>query len=167
MALARTAGSVAESPRANSPRRSASDVDARVMDAYSGSGALGFEALSRGARSAVFLESDGSVLRTLQENAAALDLTDRCAFRHGPVEELLRSAPAGQVFDLILADPPYGTGQAGVFLALAARCLAPQGVLVLERDRDDLPAVLPVRTIECYRTAPYGRNCLDFYRQDR
>ena len=65
-------------------------VDARVMDAYSGSGALGFEALSRGARSAVFLESDGSVLRTLQENAAALDLTDRCAFRHGPVEELLR-----------------------------------------------------------------------------
>ena len=62
-----------------------------VLDAYAGSGALGFEALSRGAARAVFVEADGTALGTLGDNVEELGLADRCQLLRGRVEGLLRA----------------------------------------------------------------------------
>jgi 16S rRNA (guanine966-N2)-methyltransferase len=76
---------------------------ALVADLFAGSGALGIEALSRGAASAVFVERDRAAARTVAANLDALGLTDRGRVVVGPVE---RWQP--EAVDLVLADPPYG-----------------------------------------------------------
>lgn len=77
--------------------------DAVVADLYAGSGGMGIEALSRGAAEVVFVERDRVALRTLRDNLAALDLTDRAQVVQGDV--LARAS--GIAADLVLADPPY------------------------------------------------------------
>jgi 16S rRNA (guanine966-N2)-methyltransferase len=117
---------------------------ARVLDLYAGSGALGLEALSRGAASATFVESDRRALDVLRRNAATVGLAGVTVVA-GTVESVL--AGAASEYDVIMADPPYGTDVDAV-LRLVARggWLAEDGVLVVERAaRDgepDLPAGL-------------------------
>jgi 16S rRNA (guanine966-N2)-methyltransferase len=142
-----------------------SDVEgARVLDAYAGSGALGFEALSRGAAHAAFLEADPRAIRTLRANAAGLGVEDRCTVYPGRAADLLRRGDVAGRFDLVFADPPYGAGEAGPFLALAAGVLAAgAGLIVVERDaREQAPAG---PGLDRSRTTRYGRCCLDFYRR--
>lgn len=133
----------------------------RVLDAYAGSGALGLEALSRGARTAVFVERDPAVARILRRNIETLGLADGCEIIEASVLRAVRQTLARDVFDLILADPPYGSGESGRFLPHAIQRLAPDGLLVLERDRHDSAASDPVPPD---RTVRYGSTCLDFYR---
>lgn len=78
--------------------------DAVVADLYAGSGALGIEALSRGAARCTFVERDRTALRTLRGNLATLGLTDRTSVMTGDARVLAPGIPA----DLVLADPPYG-----------------------------------------------------------
>ncbi len=91
---------------------------ARVLDAFAGSGALGFEALSRGAARATFLENDAKALATLRRNAATLGETER-------VEILARDAthpgPAVGPHALAVLDPPYGAGLAAPALTALAQ----------------------------------------------
>ena len=138
--------------------------DARVLDAYSGSGALGFEALSRGARSVVFLESDRATLGVLRANAARLGVEDRSSFLLGPAAQSLRGGRGAGPFDLILADPPYAAGQAERFLPLAAERLAPGGRIVVERETGREPPDPRPFGLERFRTARYGGSSLDLYR---
>ena len=133
-----------------------------VLDAYAGSGALGFEALSRGAARAVFVEADGTALGTLGDNVEELGLADRCQLLRGRVEGLLRAGAIRGPFGLVFADPPYGAGEREPFLGLAPRIVAAAGIVVLERDAGTPPAA--ARGLEHYRTAAYGRCRLDFYR---
>jgi 16S rRNA (guanine966-N2)-methyltransferase len=142
---------------------------AGVLDAYSGSGALGFEALSRGARHVVFMESDRVAFRALRDTAARLGLTNRCTVFHGQVEQgLLRAVGPLGCFDLVLADPPYGPDPGAAILPLAARRLAPDGCIVVERDGRQAPPQHPERWgLERFREAAYGRCRLDFYRRRR
>jgi 16S rRNA (guanine966-N2)-methyltransferase len=81
-----------------------------VADLFAGSGALGLEALSRGAASCLFVEQDAAAIRALRSNIANLRATAQCDVRASSV---LALAPAKAPLDLILLDPPYGTG-AGV-----------------------------------------------------
>lgn len=81
-----------------------------VVDLFAGSGALGLEALSRGAAHCLFVEQDKAALTTLRHNITALDAHARVSVRADSVMEL---GPAPAPADLILLDPPYGTG-AGV-----------------------------------------------------
>jgi 16S rRNA (guanine966-N2)-methyltransferase len=137
----------------------------RVLDPYAGSGALGFEALSRGAVAATFLESNRDVLRVLHANAAALGVEDRCTFHAGRATGLLEKGTARGPFDLVLADPPYRDPEARRFLDALGRpgLLAPGARVVLERDRGT-PEEVPSRAgLTLSRTARYGRTCLDFY----
>lgn len=84
--------------------------DALVLDLFAGSGALGIEALSRGAARAHFIEKSRQVVEVLNSNIAMLPGAD-CAVHHGPVERVLPGlAKKGLVFDLIFLDPPYGRG---------------------------------------------------------
>jgi 16S rRNA (guanine966-N2)-methyltransferase len=81
-----------------------------VADLFAGSGALGLEALSRGAASCLFVESDAAAIRALRQNIANLRAQAQSDVRAGSVMAL---GPAAAPLDLVLLDPPYGTG-AGV-----------------------------------------------------
>ena len=87
--------------------------DLAVADLFAGSGALGLEALSRGAAHCLFVENDGAALDTIRANIASLKARERATVQAGSVMSL---APAKQPHDLILLDPPYGTGAGQVAL---------------------------------------------------
>jgi len=103
-----------------------------VLDLYAGSGALGFEALSRGAASALFVESDRRAAAVLERNIATLGLAG-ATLRRGQVLAVLAAGTAVPV-DLVLADPPYHVETADVHAVLAAlttRGWAHEGTLVV------------------------------------
>ncbi|HZD18768.1 MAG TPA: 16S rRNA (guanine(966)-N(2))-methyltransferase RsmD [Actinomycetota bacterium] len=88
-------------------------VGARVLDLFAGSGALGLEALSRGAARAHFVESDGRAAAVLRRNIAALGVAERTEVTVGDAFVFLPMASGrGLPFDLVLADPPYGSDAA-------------------------------------------------------
>ena len=105
--------------------------DARVLDAAAGSGALGFEALSRGAASAVFVEADRRVARVIEANVALVGAGDRAAVVVRTVAAFLRiDRPTG--FDLVFFDPPWAEPVASELDGLW-RAVSPGGTFVLER----------------------------------
>jgi len=85
----------------------------RVADLFAGSGALGLEALSRGAASCIFVEQDAPAIRALRANIANLRAQSLCDVR---ASSALALGPAKEPLDLILLDPPYHTGAGGVAL---------------------------------------------------
>jgi len=143
------------------------DLDgARVLDLYAGSGAVGLEAVSRGAAAALLVEADARAAATAGANAAALGLADRVTVRRDRVDRVLAAPPDGR-YDLVFADPPYGLPDAELDVILATLAergwLAPAAVLVVERSsRGGGPAWPPgIRAIKARRygegTLWYGR----------
>jgi 16S rRNA (guanine966-N2)-methyltransferase len=127
--------------------------DAAALDLFAGSGALGLEALSRGARSCVFVESDPDAVRTIGRNLEKLGLTGATVLRADALSALAAEAGAGRRYDLVLVDPPYGlfsrvqTGLASYLPAV----LADDGLVAVEtsaREEPELP--LAVRTTRRY-----------------
>ena len=110
----------------------------RVADLFAGSGALGLEALSRGAAHCTFVEQDRATMAVLAGNAAKLGAGARADLRTQAVETL--GVPA-QPYDLVLMDPPYESGLAAPALARLAQAgwLAPGGWVSVETDGRDLP----------------------------
>ena len=82
-----------------------------VADLFAGSGALGLEALSRGAANCLFVEQDPAAIRALRANIAALRAQQQCDVR---ATSVLQLGPASRPIDLLLLDPPYGTAPAPV-----------------------------------------------------
>ena len=107
----------------------------RVADLYAGSGALGFEALSRGAAHATFVETDGSAQAAIKANAARLGVAERIRILGSSALALPRSEPVEMVF----ADPPYtpGSGSRIVKAVSDADWLAAGGWMSVETDRRD------------------------------
>jgi 16S rRNA (guanine966-N2)-methyltransferase len=81
--------------------------DAAVLDLYAGSGALGLEALSRGARRCVFVESDAGACRVIKANLEALGLTGAVVAQRDALAVLREERSAGRRYELVLLDPPY------------------------------------------------------------
>ena len=137
-----------------------------VLDLYAGTGALGIEALSRGASRAVFVESARPAAAVLRQNLTALGLLGSGAVIAQPVERALDRVLAAGPFDLVLADPPYAlVAEAAASLArLAAagpRFLAPEGRVVLEHAGRDAPP--EVTGLLATGTRSYGEASLSFY----
>src|SRR4051794_3863493 len=109
--------------------------DLRVADLFAGSGALGFEALSRGAASAAFVESDSSAAAILKRNAQKLGADERVRILRGSALAL----PPSESFDLVFADPPYGPGSGSAVVQSVSRAgwLAPGGWMSVETSRDE------------------------------
>ena len=107
----------------------------RVADLYAGSGALGFEALSRGAEHATFVDTDRGASAAIKANGDKLGVADRIRI----VGASALSLPRSEAFDLILADPPYGSasGSAVVKSVEQAGWLADGGWLAVETERGD------------------------------
>ena len=147
MATRPTADRVRETLFSMLASRLGSFEDLRVADLFAGSGALGLEALSRGAAQATFVENDAKAAAIIRGNAAKLDATDRIQLVSGSAFTLPRSQP----FDLIFADPPYspGSGSAVVAAVTGADWLAPGGWMSVETDRKDQvdPGELVIETV--------------------
>lgn len=116
---------------------------ARVLDLYAGTGALALEALSRGASTAVLVESDRKAARVITENIAVCRAEGRARVVARTVDAFL-SAPGG-VFDVVFVDPPYevGADEVDALLGALRPHLAPDAWVVLERGSRSAPPVWP------------------------
>ena len=137
--------------------------DAMVMDGCAGTGAIGLEALSRGAAEVVFVERDQRAARLVAENLARCGIEERGTIVRGALPGVLRRRDAPGVFDLILLDPPYEYDERGISTMLSALAgrLADGGCLVLERARRaDTPQVGGLTHL---RRVTSGDSVLEFY----
>jgi 16S rRNA (guanine(966)-N(2))-methyltransferase RsmD len=119
---------------------------ARVLDLFAGSGALGIEALSRGAAAATFVDSSGAAIRALRANLAALGAAPEVR-RQDALRFLAGASAAGREYDLVFLDPPYRLASrlGGELSAILPAVLAPGGAVIAESDRrDPLDLELPL-----------------------
>jgi 16S rRNA (guanine966-N2)-methyltransferase len=134
-------------------------VDADVLDLFAGTGALGLEAISRGARAVTFVEANPQVLKFARQNASDLGVEEYGWFLRGDAIAFLERY-SGPPFDLILADPPYDLQRLRGLPELALPRLAPHGLFVLEHDKrhrfDDHPCLDTSRA--------YGRTIVTIFR---
>lgn len=110
---------------------------ARVLDLFAGSGALSFEAISRGASHATMIELDGRVVRHLRAQAEALGVADQVNILQGDATVVLGRGQGRSPYDLVLIDPPFARPDLIDVLvaALPPHWLAPDAVVVCERER--------------------------------
>lgn len=140
-------------------------VGAAVLDMFAGTGALGIEALHRGARRAVFVERDPARAREIRRALRGAGCEDRAAVR---VQDALAAVEAlgrsGEAFGLVLLDPPYGQGWLSRSLAALERAgiVSPGGLAVAEGHWRDRPEIGPGLVVE--REARYGETVLWFVR---
>ena len=126
--------------------------EARVLDLYAGSGAMGLEALSRGATTAVFVESEAGAVRAIERNLDKLRVRGATVLRVEATTALAREAAAGRKYDLVLLDPPYAMTDFAPLGRHLPTVLADDGLLVVEttaRVEPDVPG-LTVRTTRKY-----------------
>lgn len=135
---------------------------ALVLDAFAGTGALGLEALSRGAREVVFLERSAQALEALRGNVRSLDVAARCRIVE---RDVLRPPAAEAAADLVLLDPPYNQGMAGPALEAlrAAGWIGPGTLVTVELLKTEAAPSLPWMTVLDDRT--YGKTRLLFLRE--
>jgi len=124
--------------------------DARVLDLFAGTGAMGLEAWSRGASWIEWVERDRNALRTLHTNVQSLGVAKESGrVLASDVFKILRFPPAGGPYDLVFADPPYAEAKENGWLEKLASSLAqngwmkPDGVFVYETEGRELPPELP------------------------
>ncbi|WP_427792372.1 16S rRNA (guanine(966)-N(2))-methyltransferase RsmD [Brevundimonas diminuta] len=114
--------------------------EARVIDLYAGSGALGFEALSRGAAFCLFVDTDDGARGAIRENMDAYGLFGRCRVHRRSATDLgPRPGSAGEAFTLAFLDPPYakGLGEQTLSRLLEGGWLAPGAIVVFERGSNE------------------------------
>jgi len=129
----------------------------RVLDLFAGSGALGLEALSRGAVSVDFVEKDPGTIRVLKKNIETLDAADLVKVHRADAAKFLTGMKAGS-YDIAFADPPYAGGAAATLAEVWL--LTPFArILNVEHDaRETLPGA--------HETRRYGSSAITFYRSE-
>ncbi len=142
---------------------------AKVLDLFAGSGALGLEALSRGADSCIFVDNDKSSVKTIKENLEALGLPyheDIIIVAADAMKAISKFAKNGERFDLIFLDPPYYKSlvKKSLFLLGSYDILTKSGVVIVEHSKHD---AVPNSTGELtlYRSTRYGDTQISFYRK--
>lgn len=142
-------------------------VEARVLDLFAGSGALGIEALSRGASSASFVDQDRAALTAIQANLKRTRLAEHAQVANQDVYAWLTRLREGVCFDLVFADPPYvkrpgdEDHAAKLLEGKLASMLDPEGLLVLETGEKSLPK--HPETWKHVDSRHYGRSHLHFF----
>ena len=137
---------------------------ARVLDGFAGSGALGIEALSRGAATVVFVEQDARAAALIGRNLAHCGIADGYVMIRADLTRAVRRLAADQRFDLALLDPPYDFVDLESAVDAAAGRVAPGGVLVLEHaSRREAPA--RAGRLAMVRRVTAGDSAVTFYRE--
>jgi len=134
--------------------------DARVLDLFAGSGALGFEAMSRGARSVVFVDSDAAAVMAIRRNAVRL-LGNVDCWRILPMSALRALRTLRGTFDIVLVDPPYQRGAAEELTMLMQRGLLSEGAVVVLEHPTVAQATLPA-SMRLLKRTKYGDTALTF-----
>ena len=139
----------------------------RVLDLFAGSGAIGLEALSRGAAAATFVDSDRAACAVIEHNVEAVGLPGATVHRRPAGPFLVGSTP-DEPFDLVFADPPYAFGEAALAALLASLVAAPWvvpgGVIVVERSARGAEPAWP-EAIESVKQKRYGEGLLWYGRR--
>ncbi|MFF5171280.1 16S rRNA (guanine(966)-N(2))-methyltransferase RsmD [Micromonospora sp. NPDC000089] len=141
---------------------------ARFADLYAGSGAVGLEALSRGAGHVLLVESDARAARVLRENIATLRAAPAARLVTGKVATVLASGPGEEAYDVVFADPPYAVPDEEITAMLAALVdggwLAADALVVVERSSRTGP-VHWVEGVTAERSRRYGETTLWYGRR--
>lgn len=138
----------------------------RVIDLFAGSGALGLEAISRGASFALFVETDAAARGAIRENAEALGVMGITRIHRRDATDLgEKPAGLGAPFDLAFLDPPYGQGLTETALArlLSGHWLAADAIAVVETGRDD--PEIGVQGFETLDARSYGEATVTFLKR--
>ena len=145
---------------------------ARFADLYAGSGAIGLEALSRGASHALLVEADGRAARTIRDNIVALRVGDAARLITGKVSQVLAAPPDGGPYDVVFADPPYAVEEKEMIEVQQALIdfgwLATDAVVVIERATRSTPrggTMTWVDGIVADRSRRYGETTLWYGRR--
>ncbi|MDN5274565.1 MAG: putative Methyltransferase [Candidatus Saccharibacteria bacterium] len=135
---------------------------AKVLDVFAGTGAIGLEALSRGAHDVTFVERDRTAQQVLAKNVTTLNVENRVVIARTNVENWLTTRDDG-LYDLIFADPPYGDTQFSTVSQLFG-LLKPNALMVLSHPgRGEIPTKTGVVVVD---NRSYGNAYLTFYRRE-
>lgn len=138
-----------------------------LLDAYAGSGNISFEALSRGMAESVLCDTSAQAIRTIRQNAAMLQVEERCQIYQRDVFSLLDSfAKQGLRFALVYVDPPYRRQRNDALLAalVEKELLAPQAKVIVESLREESFAMAHGDLIR-YKESVYGITKITYYRR--
>ena len=137
---------------------------ARVVDGFAGTGAVGLEAISRGAAQVVFVEADRRAIQLIAENVRRCGVVDRCVIIRGVFQDALIPEDRGQHFDLVFLDPPYDEADLDRLVARAGALLSRGGLVILEHaTRREPPGI--VTDCELRRTVVSGDSALTIYQR--
>ena len=138
--------------------------DQKILDLFAGSGALGIEALSRGAQEVVFVDNSFSSLDLIRRNLEKLGFEDKSKLFKKNVLRFLKSKTEGK-FDLILVDPPYGKGLCQKVLEILSgkEILNPEGVLVIEYHKKE--KIEKVENLILLQERRYGDTVVSFFKK--
>lgn len=148
---------------------------AAFLDLFAGSGAMGIEALSRGAENATFIDGDREAIRCIQENLRALHIQEKAHLLKGDVfEKLERLIKQGQQYDIVYADPPYDAltifegekvsfSSRVVLMIDRSQLLKPGGMLFVEDSKEAQPSDLKMQNLKLKDSRRMGRSVLQQY----
>ncbi len=137
-------------------------VGANVLDAFSGSGAIGFEALSRGAKSVTFVERDRNAIRILRENIGILGIAENCIVINTTVSNWLETASPDE-FDIIFADPPYHRPQFSTIKRLMGLLKMGGSMILSHQGSSEVPTENGIVVVD---NRSYGNAHLTRFRQE-
>ncbi len=139
---------------------------ARVLDLYAGTGALGFEALSRGAAEVVFVEAASRAAKAIRNNVAELGVASQVRLIVNAIDRVASAQIALEAIDLVLVDPPYADVPSGALTKAMQRLFSglvftPNALLVLEHSSRDAPAL--IERWDLGESRRHGDTTLSFY----
>ncbi|MBR6004608.1 MAG: 16S rRNA (guanine(966)-N(2))-methyltransferase RsmD [Clostridia bacterium] len=134
----------------------------RILDLFAGSGQLGIEALSRGAKEATFVDREKRSVAVVKENLAKTGFDKNSRVVQTDAFSFLRMT--GDEFDIVFLDPPYGTGMLQKTIGMLSPCVAQGGTVICEHPHgEEMPET--AEELSVYRTYKYGRTALTVYRR--
>lgn len=138
-------------------------ADSSVLDLFGGSGALGFEAMSRGAKSVVFVDADKASVDVIAKNAKSLNFGDGVRILHTSYQNFFKTS--SECFDLIFLDPPYNKGFIEPVLSdiVDNNRLSDTGIIVLESDESDMHDSFDGLAV--LKQKKYGRSYITVYQR--
>lgn len=142
-------------------------IDSTFLDLFAGTGAVGMEAISRGAQKAIFVEKNSDNVRLIKENSSLLEINDSSQILQMSVEKALSKISIYEP-DIIFMDPPYDMVNPlyikEIFNQIkTANILDPYGYLILESPASCHPEDFKIDTLELFKSKKYGKSLLSFW----
>ena len=136
------------------------DIENRVvLDLFAGTGQLGFEAMSRGAASVTFVDSERDAMDVVKQNARSLGFFEKCRYAVSDWRNFIRKASGRDTYDLVFIDPPYAMQCCleAVKLLVERELLLPGALVVMESGDEDMTAAGELAGFELIKSTAYGK----------